>query len=58
MKLDYIVPELELICLVSAQKLADTTDATIPFDNFQSGDIIEPGDSYIIGDTEVDIPIW
>ena len=53
MKLQYTSPEMVLVCLQPAQKLAD---ATIPYDNMNDPDYVGPG-SWIFGGTEIEMPI-
>ena len=53
MKLQYEAPQLALINLMPAQKLAD---ATIPYDNLHDPEYVAPG-SFTFGGTEVEIPI-
>ena len=51
MKETYKSPELELLCMAPAERIA--TDLDIDFDSLTGGN----GGSYTQGDTEIDLPL-
>lgn len=53
MKELYTAPQMELVCLQPAERLAD---ATIPYDNMNDPDYVGPS-SWIFGGTEIEMPI-
>lgn len=53
MKETYKSPELELLCLAPAERIANTTD--LDFDSIKDPNYV--GGSFTIGDTEIDLPL-